>query len=308
MLELPGGAPFGMCWSRRGRITAAGLAFACFITVGTVAPQARADSQVPTGSSSGFKLPAEDQRRTEPAPVAAAVDRPNRPLEVCPVDRPHRYIDDFGYARAGHRHQGNDIMAPAGTPIRAPFAGTAKKSVSAAGGLGVYVYGKRGFVFNAHLSRLGKTGKVKAGDVIGYVGNSGNARGGSPHDHFEWHPGGGKAVSPFRLLKAACRAAPASRSRRPGSGSSCSGGCFSTLAGCAFRDRWWRPTGSASPWTIHTWWWRMSGGTRTGRVGHGSRKATSPAPCSWTWTPIWPRRGRKDPAGIRFLPPRRSPG
>jgi murein DD-endopeptidase MepM/ murein hydrolase activator NlpD len=100
-------------------------------------------------------------------------------------------------------------MAPHGTRIRAPFDGRAEKSISSAGGLGVYVYGKRGFVFNSHLSRFGKLGKVKAGDVIGYVGNTGNARGGSPHDHFEWHPKGGPAVSPFRLLNAVCRGRPA---------------------------------------------------------------------------------------------------
>lgn len=105
-------------------------------------------------------------------------------------------------------------MAPAGTLIRAPFDGTAKESNSWAGGLGVYVHGKRGFVFNAHLTRLGKLGKVKAGDVIGYVGNSGDARGGSTHDHFEWHPRGGPAVDPFRLLNAACRA-PAARPKPP---------------------------------------------------------------------------------------------
>ena len=72
----------------------------------------------------------------------------------------------------------------------------------------MYVYGRRGFVFNAHLTRLGKLGKVAAGDVIGYVGNSGDAQGGSTHDHFEWHPSGGPAVDPYGLLNAACRAAP----------------------------------------------------------------------------------------------------
>src|SRR2546430_1284885 len=55
------------------------------------------------------------------------------------------------------------------------------------------------------LSRPGRTGKVRAGTVIGFVENSGDARGGSTHDHFEWHPGGGPAVDAFRFLNAVCR-------------------------------------------------------------------------------------------------------
>jgi murein DD-endopeptidase MepM/ murein hydrolase activator NlpD len=128
-------------------------------------------------------------------------------LEICPVDPPRHYVDDFGDARyqgGFHHHTGIDVMADEGTPIRAPFDGRAETSVSWAGGLSVYVYGPRGFVFNAHLSKLGRMGKVRAGDVIGYVGNSGDAIGHSPHDHFEWHPGGGPAVDPFSLLNDAC--------------------------------------------------------------------------------------------------------
>lgn len=144
-----------------------------------------------------------------------AKPRKQGPLfEVCPVDGPRRYVDDFGDARwfgGYHPHQGIDVFAERGSPIRAPFAGRAEESTSAAGGLGVYVYGKRGFVFNAHLERLGKLGKVKAGTVVGYVGNSGDARGSSTHDHFEWHPGGGPAVSSFKLLNAACRPRPVPR-------------------------------------------------------------------------------------------------
>lgn len=41
-------------------------------------------------------------------------------------------------------------------------------------------------------------------DVIGFVGTSGNAVGTAPHDHFEWHPAGGDAASPFGLLNQAC--------------------------------------------------------------------------------------------------------
>lgn len=129
------------------------------------------------------------------------------PFEVCPVDRPRHYVDDFGdprYFPSFHYHQGIDIMAAEGTPIRAPFDGRAEKWDSLGGGLAVYVHGRHGFVYNAHLSALGQLGKVDAGDIVGYVGNSGDAIGHSPHDHFEWHPRGGSAVDPFELLNATC--------------------------------------------------------------------------------------------------------
>ena len=171
---------------------------------------------LPSADQGGFGLPTEDQA---PAGVAVpSVDLaagpkvqlhrdPHSVFLLCPVDPPRHYIDDFGQPRyfgGFHRHQGIDIFAPGGTPVRAPFDGTATNSVSWAGGIQVYLHGKQGFVFNAHLTRIGKMGKVTAGTVIGYVGNTGDAQGGSTHDHFEWHPGGGAAVDSFELLNSAC--------------------------------------------------------------------------------------------------------
>jgi murein DD-endopeptidase MepM/ murein hydrolase activator NlpD len=131
-----------------------------------------------------------------------------RPLAVCPVDGPHAVADNFGDPRPEpgggfHWHQGNDIMAPAGTPIVAPFDGVASVSHSFLGGLGVYVHGEYGYVYNAHLSQLGTLGEVEAGDVIGYVGSTG-ANSSGPHDHFEWHPENGKAVDPYEYLMLVC--------------------------------------------------------------------------------------------------------
>jgi murein DD-endopeptidase MepM/ murein hydrolase activator NlpD len=77
------------------------------------------------------------------------------------------------------------------------------------------VYGKQGFVFNGHLERVGTMGNVRAGDVIGWVGNSGDAQGGSTHDHFEWHPHGGAAVDSFRLLNQACHGHAGSEQKAP---------------------------------------------------------------------------------------------
>lgn len=126
---------------------------------------------------------------------------------ICPVDPPHRFSDDFGAPRYGggyHSHEGNDIFAPAGTPVRAPFAGIAVEAPSPLGGLGVRVEGPLGYVYNAHLSSYGTLGPVEAGDVVGYVGNTGNAATTPPHNHFEWHPSDGSAVDPYLMLLAAC--------------------------------------------------------------------------------------------------------
>jgi peptidoglycan hydrolase CwlO-like protein len=152
-------------------------------------------------------------------------------FRVCPVDQPRGVYDGFGaprYSGGYHPHAGNDIVAPPGTPIRAPFDGTAYTSYNALGGNAVYVKGALGYVYNAHLDRYSdlSNGPVHAGDVIGYVGWSGDAVGGVYHDHFEWHPyetpsadswpksiygysvidtgSGSPAVNPYPLLEQVC--------------------------------------------------------------------------------------------------------
>lgn len=130
------------------------------------------------------------------------------PFFACPVDSPRSYINDFGFPRVGHTHQGNDIFAPYGTPIRAPFDGQAVEGSNGLGGLSVHVYASNGtgdYVYNAHLSQYaGVSGAVTTGQLIGYVGDTGNAQGAPPHDHFEYHPGGGSAVTPYFYLNEAC--------------------------------------------------------------------------------------------------------
>jgi murein DD-endopeptidase MepM/ murein hydrolase activator NlpD len=132
-----------------------------------------------------------------------------RPFAVCPVQGPHAVADDFGIwvhhpenQGGDHIHQGNDISAALGTPIVAPFDGVATVASNKIGGLAVMVFGQFGYVYNAHLSRFGTLGTVTKGTVIGYVGATGNASG--PHDHFEWHPGGGPAVDPHAFLLQVC--------------------------------------------------------------------------------------------------------
>ena len=115
----------------------------------------------------------------------------DNPLRVCPVRGPVRFSDDFGAPRYGggyHLHADIDLLAPRGTPIVTPFPGRAALASNTLGGLAVTVYGEEGYVYNAHLSWLGRLGRVRTGTVIGFVGNSGDAIGGPTHDHFEWHP------------------------------------------------------------------------------------------------------------------------
>ena len=128
-------------------------------------------------------------------------------LETCPVRGPVSIADGFGVMVRMpdvpvHVHEGNDMMAATGTPIVAPFDGTAVASPNGLGGLAVKVYGELGYVYNAHLSAYGELGAVTTGTVIGYVGSTGDA--GGPHDHFEWHPGGGPAVDPYPYLSVSC--------------------------------------------------------------------------------------------------------
>jgi murein DD-endopeptidase MepM/ murein hydrolase activator NlpD len=128
-------------------------------------------------------------------------------FRACPVPDFTEIADNFGVIVRiphvpVHVHQGNDVLAPTGVPILAPFDGYASSGQDKLGGLTVRVYGPGGYVYNAHLSSLGQLGWVRAGDAIGYVGSTGDAT--SPHDHFEWHPYDGPAIDPHALLLAAC--------------------------------------------------------------------------------------------------------
>ncbi len=125
---------------------------------------------------------------------------------VCPVQGAKAFSNDWGNPRSGgRRHKGTDIFARPGTPVVAPVAGTATTRNGGLGGLSVYVRGVDGTTYyGAHLSRFGSAGRVSQGQIIGYVGSSGNARGGSAHLHFEIHPGNGAAVNPYSTLRAFC--------------------------------------------------------------------------------------------------------
>ncbi len=165
-----------------------------------------------------------------PASVAAPFAKPrvsSVPQLVFPVVGAVDYRDDFGEPRAGHSHQGNDLMAARRSPAVATEDGRIKFwTTSAMAGCMLYLYGASGTTYlyihlNNDLTRKNdnrgrcipgvaywpgiKDGaKVQAGQPIAYVGDSGDADG-TPHLHFELHPNDGAAVSPFPYLQTAQR-------------------------------------------------------------------------------------------------------
>ena len=138
------------------------------------------------------------------------------------------YYDDFGEPRGQGPHEGNDIVAERRAPVVAVEAGKIEFwTTSARAGCMLYLYGRSGATYvYVHLNNdltngndngggcvpgvayapgLRNSQKVRAGELIAFVGNSGDADGAHAHLHFELHPGGGAAVSPFSWLRAANR-------------------------------------------------------------------------------------------------------
>ena len=131
-------------------------------------------------------------------------------LEARPVQGPCDYRDTFSAARSNGRvHLGTDIIAAEGNAVYAVTTGTVTKVYADApgslSGNGLRIARSDGtYFFYAHLSALAPgiaagTG-VSAGQLVGYVGQTGNA--GTPHLHLEVHPGGGAAVNPYPIIRA----------------------------------------------------------------------------------------------------------
>ena len=114
--------------------------------------------------------------------------------------------DTWGAARSqGRSHEGIDIFAPRGTPIQSTTQGIVRKvGENNLGGRVVVVVGPGGAGhYYAHLedyADISPNDWVNAGDIIGYVGDSGNAKGTPPHVHYGIYING-SAVNPYPLLQ-----------------------------------------------------------------------------------------------------------
>ena len=129
-------------------------------------------------------------------------------LKVFPMQGRCNFSDTWGQARSGGRsHEGTDVIGAKGLALYAVVDGViAKTYVGAAnGGTALRLTAPDGtYFYYAHLDSfapgIAAGVAVRAGQIIGYSGDSGNA--GTPHLHFEVHPRGGAAVNPYPILKA----------------------------------------------------------------------------------------------------------
>ena len=138
-----------------------------------------------------------------PAPATRLIS-----LDACPVGGKSEYVDSWGDLRSGgRRHEGVDMAAERGTPVLAVRDGDAEFKRSDLGGRAIWLVTPSGERFYyAHLDAWeGSSRHVSAGEVIGYVGSTGNA--GGNHLHFETRIGN-DATNPYPLVHKACGSRP----------------------------------------------------------------------------------------------------
>jgi murein DD-endopeptidase MepM/ murein hydrolase activator NlpD len=187
---------------------------------GTVGPHyvVSADRRSPDRRSAD-RLSA-DRASADRAPIDPAPEQPKEPAPAGGIGLPiaalraSDILDTFYQKREGHIHEATDIMSPRGTPVLAVDAGSIRKLfTSKAGGLTIYQFDPTEVYcyYYAHLDRyadgLSEGMTVQRGQLIGYVGSTGNASPAAPHLHFaifllgpekRWWEG--KAINPYPLL------------------------------------------------------------------------------------------------------------
>ena len=140
-------------------------------------------------------------------PTAAPIHVPATNGMACPVAGAVSFIDSWGFPRSGGRlHQGVDMMAAYGTPVVAITSGNITfAGYGGSAGNWLVLSGDDGhaYWYMHNQSNIVTGGHVSAGQQIATVGDTGNATG-TPHLHFEYHPGGGGAVNPYPLVASIC--------------------------------------------------------------------------------------------------------
>lgn len=150
-------------------------------------------------SSSGSSRSTTSSRSVVRAPVTAG--------KVCPAPGA-AFGSGWGAQRAGHLHQGVDLVARRGAPILAVESGyIVRAGVQSNGAIRIVQQGGSGAkYFYGHMDRItvGAGSRVSRGQVIGYMGDTGSP--GAVHLHFEYWPSGREsaAVDPYPLLKSLC--------------------------------------------------------------------------------------------------------
>jgi len=162
------------------------------------------DTQRPSGASGGTSGGRTGTGGAGSVPIGVVNGEVYIDAIVCPMNG-SAYGDSWGAPRSGGRsHEGVDMLAPRGTLIYAVVSGAVNFRQNRLGGNAASLVGDNGnrYYYAHFASYEGVSRRVTQGEVIGYNGDTGNATG-TPHLHFEIHPGGGLAVNPTPSVRVA---------------------------------------------------------------------------------------------------------
>src|SRR5215210_1723267 len=184
------------------------------VEVAVATASARDEAVAPTPTPTPAATPARSRRKPKAAPRARRRRAPKVRERLTgqryafPVYGRASVADDFGASRQIGAHQGNDVFAPFGAPVLAVADGVVEKvGTLPISGNRLWLRTREGDeFFYAHLSAFSPDAvdgrRVRAGTVLGFTGNTGDAEPTPPHVHFEIHPGGGGAIDPHAILLA----------------------------------------------------------------------------------------------------------